>query len=250
MWNKTGITAVNVIYRFNYRIMRLIPNDSSGLTPLQRHILLVLHLLVLAASLVMVVWITRETLSGVSFLSSHGYMRFQFWVCFLFMADILVEWSLSPRKWHYFVSNIFFILISIPWLNFIEAFGVSLSPMMGYVMKFVPMIRAGYVLALISGALTSNKALSMMAVYIIWVIASVYFGALMFFVEEHFINPLVDSYWSSLWWAALNITTVGCEISPVTITGKVLAIILSAEGLTLFPVFTIYVTNSIVNNQK
>ncbi len=205
--------------------MRLTPSDTSGLTPLQRHILLVLHLLVLAASLVMVVWITRETLSGVSFLSSHGYMRFQFWVCFLFMADILVEWSLSPRKWHYFVSNIFFILISIPWLNLIEAFGVSLSPMMGYVMKFVPMIRAGYVLALIS-------------------------GALMFFVEEHFINPLVDSYWSSLWWAALNITTVGCEISPVTITGKVLAIILSAEGLTLFPVFTIYVTNSIVNNQK
>ena len=131
-----------------------------------------------------------------------------------------------------------------------RGFGVSLSPMMGYVMKFVPMIRAGYVLALISGALTSNKALSMMAVYIIWVIASVYFGALMFFVKEHFINPLVDSYWSSLWCAALNITTVGCEISPVTITGKVLAIILSAEGLTLFPVFTIYVTNSIVNNQK
>lgn len=89
-----------------------------------------------------------------------------------------------------------------------------------------------------------------MAVYIIWVITSVYFGSLVFFVEEHYINPLVASWWDALWWASLNITTVGCEISPMTATGKVLAIILSGEGLILFPVFTVYVTNAVIGSQK
>lgn len=210
----------------------------------------ILHLLVLAASVLMIIFITRETIDNVSFLSSRSYMRFQFWVCLLFLFDIIVEWFFAPRKWHYLVSNLFFIFISIPWLNIIEATGIHLSAQMSYLMRFVPMIRAGYVLALISGALSSNKALSMMAVYVIWVIASVYFGSLVFFVEEHYLNPDVGSWWSALWWASLNITTVGCYITPVTATGKVLAIILSGEGLMLFPVFTVYVTNAVVGSQK
>lgn len=220
------------------------------LTPLKRGFVTSLHLLVLAASVIMIAWITRETIDNVSFLSAPGYMRFQFWVCLLFLLDIAVEWFFAPHKLRYVLSNLFFILISIPWLNLIELLDLHLSPQVYYVMRFVPMIRAGYVLALISGALSANKALSMMAVYIIWVITSVYFGSLVFFVEEHYINPLVGSWWSALWWAALNITTVGCEISPMTATGKVLAIILSGEGLILFPVFTVYVTNAVIGSQK
>lgn len=198
----------------------------------------------------MIVWITKATVENISFLASPAYEQFQFWVCLLFLTDIAVEWSLSPRKWHYIAVNIFFILISIPWINLVEYFGVHLSPMGAYILRFVPMIRAGYVLAIVSGALTSNKALSMMAVYIIWVVVSVYFGALVFFVEEHYINPLVDTFWSALWWASLNITTVGCEIHPYTATGKALAIILSGEGLILFPVFTVYVTNAVVGRSS
>lgn len=210
--------------------------------------LLSLHLSVLAAAIILIIWITRDTIGNVSFLSSPRYMRFQFWVCVLFLFDILVDWLISPAKLRYFISNIFFIIISIPWLNIIQWMGIEMSPTVAYLMKFVPMIRAGYVVALISGALSANKALSMMAVYIIWVITSVYFGSLVFFVEEHYVNPLVTSWWDALWWTSLNLTTVGCEIEPYTATGKILSIILSGEGLILFPVFTVYVTNALANN--
>lgn len=213
-----------------------------------RFALLGLHLCVLAAAILLIIWITRDTIGNISFLSSRSYMRFQFWVCILFLFDILVDWILSPNKLRYFVSNIFFIIISIPCLNIIQWLGIEMSPMVAYVMKFLPMIRAAYVLALVSGALSANKAQSMMAVYIIWVIASIYFGSLVFFVEEHYINPLVTSWWDALWWACLNTTTVGCEIAPYTATGKLLAIILSSEGLILFPVFTVYVTDALADN--
>ena len=224
--------------------------DDKHLSSFKHTFLLLLHLVVLAASIMMIVLITRDTLDNISFLSSPRYMRFQFWLCLLLLADIIVEWIYSPSKLHYIATHVFFIFISIPWLNIIEVMDIDISPRLAYIMRFVPMIRAGYVVALLSGALSANKALSMMAVYIIWVIASVYFGALMFFVEEHYINPLVDSYWSALWWASLNITTVGCEISPLTATGKALAIILSGEGLMLFPVFTVYVTHAVIGRQK
>lgn len=215
-----------------------------------RHLLLAVHIAVLVASVAMIIWITRDTIDNISFLTSPQYLRFQFWVCMLFILDIMLEFAVTPRKWHFIAANLFFLIISIPWLNVIEYFNIGLTPQLAYLMRYVPMIRAGYVLALVSGVLASNKALSMLAVYSIWVLSSVYFGSLMFFVEEHYVNTLVHSWWDALWWAALNITTVGCEIEPVTATGKVLAIILSGEGLILFPVFTVYVTNAVITSQK
>ena len=223
---------------------------NHRLPPLRPSVLIFLHMAVLVASVVMICWITKDTINNISFLSSPSYLRFQFWTCLLFLTDIFVEWLFSPHKWKYVAANIFFLLISIPWLNIIARFDIEMSPRVAYLMRFVPMIRAGYVLALISGTLSANRALSMMTVYIIWAMASVYFAALVFFVEEHYVNTLVDSYWSALWWACLSITTVGCEIEPVTATGRVLAVILSSEGLILFPVFTVYVTQAVLGVQK
>ncbi|MDE7092161.1 MAG: two pore domain potassium channel family protein, partial [Muribaculaceae bacterium] len=176
------------------------------------YILATLHILVLIASCVMITWITRSTLRSMSFLVDSAYLNFQFWVCILFMVDIAVEWYYSPQRWHYILANSLFILISIPYLNIIHHFNLQLPGQVLYLIRFIPIIRAGYVLALVSGALTENKSLSIFWVYIIWVIASLYIGALLFFVEEHAINPQVDTIWPSLWWAALDMTTVGSNI--------------------------------------
>ena len=119
-----------------------------------------------------------------------------------------------------------------------------------YLIKLVPLFRAGYVLAMVCKTFTSRKSLSMLWVYITWVAVTVYFAAMMFFVEEHFINPKVDTFWTALWWAFLEMTTCGTNISIMTPTGKVLGVVLSVEGLTLFPVFTVYVTNAVLKISK
>ena len=85
----------------------------------------------------------------------------------------------------------------------------------------------------------------MFVCYIVLLVSTIYFFSLVFFIEEHYVNPDVGSFWSALWWAFMNTTTIGCYISPVTPTGKVIAVILSAEGLMLFPVFTVYITNAL-----
>ena len=74
-------------------------------------------------------------------------------------------------------------------------------------------------------------------------LATVYFSSLIFFVLEHKVNPLVPDYGEALWWAFMDVTTVGSNIYAVTVTGKVLSVLLAALGMMMFPIFTVYVTS-------
>lgn len=224
--------------------------DQQASRGWRRAVLTILNVLVLIASATMVVWITRETLANESFVDDPAYMRFQFWVCLLFLTDIVVEWSLSPRKWSYFCRHLLFILVSIPYLNIIQWAGLGFSPEVTYLLKLVPLIRAGYVLAIVVGALTSRRAMSMLWVYITYVAVIIYFASLMFFVEEHHVNPGVDTFWTAMWCAFLDLTTSGTNINPVTPVGKAISLALPVVGLTLCPVFTVYVTNAFLKKNQ
>ena len=208
-------------------------------------VLLMARLLVLAASVWMIVWITRDTIGGVNLIASPEYLRFQLWVCVYFLGVCLLEFYAAGHgnRLRWLGGHWFFVLVSVPWLNLVSIAGIQLSPQMAYVIRFIPMVRAGYVLALITGVLSANKAVSLMMVYAMWVAASVYFASLVFFVEEHPINPQVDTWWTALWWTSLCLTTVGPPIEALTATGRVLAVVVACEGLILLPVFTVYVAN-------
>lgn len=163
----------------------------------------------------------------------------------VFLADVIVEWILSADKRKYIAGHIFFLLISIPYLNIIDHFHIDLPLEFQYVIRFIPMIRAAYVIGLLSGLTNANWVQSIFATYISILLIVIYSGSLMFYVQEHFVNPDVSSYWMSLWWTVMNITTVGCYIEPITPTGKVLSVILSGGGLILFPVFTVYIADAL-----
>ena len=80
--------------------------------------------------------------------------------------------------------------------------------------------------------------------------ATVYFASLIFFVLEHKVNPMVTDYWSALWWAFMDVTTVGSNIYAVTPTGKILSVVLAALGMMMFPIFTVYVTSLVQAGQQ
>lgn len=202
-----------------------------------------MRLVVIILSIVMVAMISLDTLRNISFLADRTYLRVQFYICLVFILDVIVEWIFTDKKKHYIATHIFFLLISIPYLNIVSRYHIQLPPEVLYLMRFIPMLRAAYVLGIVTGVTAANWISSMFATYMIVLIMVIYFGSLMFFVEEHYVNPDVTSYWSSLWWTMMNLTTTGCSIEPVTPTGKVLSVILSGGGLILFPVFTVYLTN-------
>ncbi len=212
---------------------------------LRSYLLRTLHILVLLASIGLIVLISHDCFRNVSFLANPTYMKIQFWICLFFILDVLVEFFFSLKKWRYILTHLFFLIVSIPYLNIISYFNIEMSPECQYIVRFIPMIRAAYVLTIVLGILSTDKISSLFTAYVGLLFATVYFASLMFFIEEHYINPGVTTYWSALWWAFMDVTTVGCNINAITPTGKVLAVILSAEGLILFPVFTVYITNAL-----
>ena len=82
--------------------------------------------------------------------------------------------------------------------------------------------------------------------------ATVYFSSLIFYVLELGVNTGVHNYGDALWWAFMDVTTVGSNIEAVTTTGRILSVVLAALGMMMFPIFTVYVTSIVqkANAQK
>lgn len=216
----------------------------------RKRFLTFLHILVLIGSLVLIIFISYDCFRNISFLASPTYMKVQLYICLLFIADVIIEFFMSEKKWKYFYTHLFFLIVSIPYLNIIHYLDITLSPEMEYLVRFIPMIRAAYVLTIVLGILSTDKISSLFTAYLGLLIATVYFASLMFFIEEHYVNPGVTTYWSALWWSFMDVTTVGCNINAITPTGKVLAVILAAEGLIMFPIFTVYITNALTRTKS
>ena len=210
----------------------------------------ILHVIILLLSLFLVISISVDTFKGIPFYTQSLYMKVQLWICILFLFDFILELFLSKDKLRYFGTHFLFLLVAIPYQNIIAYMGWTFSPEITYMLRFSPLMRGGYAMAIVVGWLTYNKASSLFISYLTMLLATVYFASLAFFVMEHKVNPLVVGYGDALWWAFMDVPTVGSNIIAVTATGRVLSVLLAALGMMMFPIFTVYVTSLIQKKNK
>ena len=210
----------------------------------------VLHVIILLLSLFLIVVISVDTFKNIPFMTQGSYLKIQFWICMFFIADFVLEFFLSKRKLYYLQTHFIFLIVSIPYLNIISYYGIEFSPEITYFLRFIPLARSGYALAIVVGWLSSNKASGLFVSYLAMLLATVYFSSLIFFVIEHKVNPQVTGYDDALWWAFMDVTTVGSNIYAVTPTGRILSVLLAALGMMMFPIFTVYVTSLVQNANK
>ncbi len=213
-------------------------------------VFMILHILILALSLWLIIMISIDTFQGVKFYIQPRFEKYQFWICIVFMADFFIEWILSENRKHYLLTRWLFFLVAVPYQYIIYRFGWHLSPEVSYVVRYIPLIRGGYAMAIVVAWFTSNRATGLFWSYIITLISTVYFASLIFFLFEHGHNSGVKDYTDALWWAAMDVTTVGSNIVAVTPMGRVLSVLLAALGMMMFPIFTVYVTNLITKRSK
>lgn len=201
-----------------------------------------LNTIILALSAMLIVLISIDTFRNIPFLDNHAYMTFQFWVCVVFLLDFFVELWLAPDKWSYCRRRFLFFLLSIPYLNIVNYYHIQLTADELYWVRFIPLARGTLAIAIVVGYLSTNKVSSLFGSYITILAAAIYFGSLIFFNQEHGVNPQITGYWPALWWACMDATTIGCDIQPVTVVGKIISAILSCMGVMIFPLFTVYIT--------
>ena len=110
-------------------------------------------------------------------------------------------------------------------------------------MAFAPVVISIMATVVIIEWLIDRRKKRLMVAYILTVIMFTYISALAFYDCEIGINSHLKSFGDALWWACMNVTTVGAEIFPVTAAGKVICVLLPVVGMMFFPVFTVYISD-------
>ena len=216
----------------------------------KRGMMMLLHIVVLLLSLLLIGMISYDSFKNTTFYEEYSFQKWQFWICMVFILAFFIELAVAENKWHFFWTNFIFLLVSIPYQAIIYHYQIQLSQEVSYLIRYMPLIRGGYALAIVVSWFTYNKATGLFFTYIIILFSTVYFASLTFYLFETGVNPLVNVYADALWWAAMDVTTVGSNITAVTGVGRVLSVLLAALGMMMFPIFTVYVTNMVTQRNK
>lgn len=110
------------------------------------HIAAWCHGIVLVLSVILVAYISIDTFRGWRISSDMEYLSFQLFVCTVFILDFFVELWISPDRGKFFVNNLLFLLVSIPYLNILYAMNIPVSHDIFYYLRFMPLLRGAYVL--------------------------------------------------------------------------------------------------------
>lgn len=210
----------------------------------------IMHIIVLLLSIFLVLTISIDTFHNVAFWKQPKFMKFQFWICILFLLDFFIEFFLAEKKWRYLITHIFFFIVSIPYLAIFNYFEWKFSPQVTYLIQYIPLVRGGYAMAIVVGWFSYNRATGLFFTYLFTLVATVFFASQVFFLFERNVNILVVDYYSALWWACMDVTTVGSNIEAVTPIGRILSVGLAALGMMMFPIFTVYITNIIQQHNQ
>ncbi len=224
-----------------------------GPRPKTRKLILdIFHAVILILSVALIAFISYDTFKNIPFLESDLYMTFQLFVCLVFIADFFVELWLTPRgeRRRYMKSRWFFLLMSIPFLNIIDAYQIQLVPDALYFARFLPLARGALALAIVLNYIASNRITGIFVSYLSIMLLTVYFAGLIFYEREQPVNPGVTSYWDAFWWCSLEATTLGSSLNPMTLAGKLLAVLLSLMGIIMFPLFTVYLSSLILKSRS
>lgn len=197
----------------------------------------------LLAGVALLVGVSVEVLTGDHLSYSEWYMWLQLVVCIIFMIDFASAMLSSSETDRYFMFNLLFFLLSIPYLNILDWMDVELDRGWSVVVGALPLLRAFVAMGVVVRWFVAGGMSKIFWAYIFTVVCFTYLAALMFYDYEVTVNEHLHGFGNALWWAWMGVTTVGAAIFPVTTIGKVLAVMLPSLGMMFFPIFTIYVSN-------
>lgn len=211
-----------------------------------------LYILTIIASLILIADITIVDLPNIQKNLDVEPSQLQLWICIYFLIDFILLMLIADHKWQYFKRYFILLLLSIPYSNILTSYSIDLGSNLLYILKFLPIIRGVIAMILLINLLISNRITGLFIAYLSIFISIAYIQTLIFFLFESPQNPEVKSYYDVLWWASMTVTTLGSNIIPITGIGKISTAILAITGITIFPIFTVYITTMVQawNNEK
>lgn len=149
-----------------------------------------LNALVLIGSIAIIVVISIELLSTQNVLSERFILHFHLLVCSIFLADFFVRWYTDGWSQRFFFNNLFFLLVSIPYLNIVHSLTTTISHGLWLTLRLIPLARGIYGVSLIVGWMSRSKVTNLFATYLTILFTTIYFSSILFFFMEHGVNPI------------------------------------------------------------
>lgn len=209
-----------------------------------------MRIISLVSAIALLAGLSFEVLSGHRSDFSQWYLWLQFAVCIIFMSDFLFSLyyykrraTLSEARRHRAWLDVLFLLISLPYLNVLDWLHLTPGREITMLVATLPIIRSYIVMGMVVQWMLDGAVAKIFGAYVLTIVGVTYLAALMFYDYEIDVNDGLRNFGNALWWSAMNATTVGSSIIPVTIAGKFLSVLLPVIGMMFFPIFTIYVTD-------
>lgn len=202
-----------------------------------------LNYLVLLSSIAIFVVVSLEVIPSRQIIGYDFVLQFQFVICMVFLVDFVVRYAKSDRKRHFFINNLIYLLVAIPYTNIIHWLDLEVNSSTALFLRVIPIIRGGYGLWILMIYISKSPIAGLFVAYLLSLVTLVYFSSLLFYAFERGENSMVSTFPDALWWALMDVTTVGSNIYAQTTVGKWLSVILASSGMMMFPIFTVYITS-------
>lgn len=197
----------------------------------------------LAASVALLVGISFEVTGGEKGGFADWYRALQLIVCSIFFVTAVFRLMIAQYRQRHWLRDLIFATASIPYMDILEWSGAYMEHSSVRILAFAPVLISIMATVVILEWLIEGKKRRLMAAYVLTVTMFTYISALLFYDCEMGVNSHLKSFGDALWWAWMNVTTVGAAIFPVTTVGKVVCVLLPVVGMMFFPIFTVYVSD-------
>ena len=195
-----------------------------------------LELLVLLLSLYSLAALTADLLLTLDPETRQLLRRIDDFVCAVFLLDFMVHLALAPSKWQFWRLGWIDLLSSIPevgWLRW------------GRVFRVLRIVRALRSFTAVYEHFAAERAKGTFVMVGLMSLVAVLLATLAVFEFEHgHAGANIQTGGDALWWSFATITTIGYgDRFPVTVAGRIVAVILVVFGLSFFGTFTAYVAS-------
>lgn len=204
----------------------------------------ILDPIVVVASVVLLIALSIEIIGTPKGVFSRWYINMQGIICAIFLVDFFLIMFLEKRPFVYLISHLPILIISLPYLWLLPSFKHSINSEWSILLGLMPQLRAFLALYIVLRWIVKKPTVRrLFYAYVLTVATLTYIAALLFYNSEIEANEHLSSFGDAMWWAAMGLTTVGATITPITITGKILAVVMPLMGMMMLPIATSYLIN-------
>jgi voltage-gated potassium channel len=207
--------------------------------------LAVLDILIASLSLFILTALTIDTFVKLSSETSILLEYIDNIICTIFIFEFAIRFNKAPSKIYFLKWNWIDLVSSIP---MIDAFRYGRTFRLIRILRIIRAFRSTKKLLTfmfknrIQGTLASVSTITILMIF---------FAAIAILQVETNPKSNIKSAEDAIWWAFTTVSTVGYgDKYPVTLEGRLIAVVLIITGLGLFGTFTGFVTSWFMGNKK